>query len=98
MAGSPNHTDADRDWESHGTTYQIMYLVKRPGYDFVFAIPMDYPLYLDADRAILQVCFKGQRQSNSCVLDLEELQDFYDSLAHLVEYIRTEREKRGTQL
>jgi hypothetical protein len=98
MAGSPNHTDADRDWESHGTTYQIMYLVKRPGYDFVFAIPMDYPLYLDVDRAILQVCFKGQRQSNSCVLDLEELQDFYDSLAHLVEYIRTEREKRGTQL
>jgi hypothetical protein len=98
MAGSPNHTDADRGWESHETTYHIMYRVKRPRYDFIFAIPLDYPLYLDADRAILQVCFKGQCQSNSGVLDLEELQDFYDSLGHLVEYIRVEREKRWRQL
>jgi hypothetical protein len=98
MAGSPNHTDADRDWGSRGTTYQIMYLVKRSNYNFVFAIPTDYPFCLGADRAILQVCFKGQRQSDSFVLNLEELQDFYDSLGHLVEYIKTEREKRRTQL
>ena len=96
MPGSANRMDADRGWEPRGTTYQVMYLVKRPGYDFIFAIPKDYPLFRNPDRAILQVCLTGQRQSHSFVLNLEELQDFYDGLSHLVEYIRTEREKRCT--
>jgi hypothetical protein len=98
MAGSANRMDADRDWESHGPTYQVMYLVKRPGYDFIFAIPTNYSLFRNADRAILQVCFKDQRQSHSFVLNLEELQDFYNGLSHFVEYLRAEREKRYTQL
>jgi hypothetical protein len=98
MPGSANRMDADRDGESRGATYQVMYLVKRPSYDFIFAIPQEYPLFRNVDRATLQVCFKGRRQSPSFVLNLQELKDFYDGLSHLVEYIRAEREKRDTQL
>jgi hypothetical protein len=98
MPGSANPMDADRNWESRGTTYQVMYLVKRPSYNFIFAIPQEYPLFRNANRAILQVCVKGRRQPPSFVLNLEELKDFYDGLSHLVEYIRAEREKRYTQL
>ena len=98
MPGSPDRMDADGHKEPPGTTHRVMYLVKRPSYDFVFAIPKDDALFLNTDRAIFQVCFKGQRQSRSFVLNLEELQEFHDGLSCLMEYIRTERDKRCTEL
>jgi hypothetical protein len=95
MPGSPKRMEVDSVWKSYGATYQVMYLAKRPSYEFIFAIPENPRLFLSADRPVFQVRFKDQRQAHDIVLDLDELEDFYAGLSQLVEYIKTERERRG---
>lgn len=75
-----------------------MYLAKRPSYEFMFAIPEDHPLFLSADRALFQMRFRDQRWTQDVVLNLGELEDFYERLSQLVEYIKVERERRGRDL
>lgn len=55
-----------------------MYLAKRPSYEFMFAIPEDHPLFLNADRALFRMRFRNQRQTHDIVLNLDELEDFYE--------------------
>jgi len=93
MPGSPKRMEIDTDWISHRATYQVMYLTKRPSYEFMFAIPEDHQRFLSADRPLFQVRFKDQRQAHDVVLDLDELEDFYAGLSQLMEYIKIEREK-----
>jgi hypothetical protein len=93
MPGSPKRMDAGSAWKSHREAYQVMYLARSPSYEFSFAIPEDHPLFLSADRALFQIRFKDQRQ-HDFVLNLDELEDFYEGLSQLVEYIKAEREKR----
>lgn len=96
MPGSPKRSDSGCNWEAVGESYQVMYLVKRPSYELVFAIPTGHPSSCNLDHAIFQVRFKEQSQTGSFVLKLEELEDFYDGLSQLMEYIRIERAKSGT--
>jgi hypothetical protein len=98
MPGSPNRMDADAAWQSHQATYQVMYLVKRPSYEFMLAIPEDHPLFLSADRAVFRMRFRHQRQTHDVVLNLDELEDFYERLSQLVDYIKVERERHGRDL
>ena len=98
MPGYPKRMEIDTDWISHRATYQVMYLAKRPSYEFMFAIPEDHQRFLSADRPLFQVRFKDQRQTHDVVLNLDELEDFYAGLSQLVEYIKTERERRGRGL
>ena len=58
----------------------------------------DHRLSLSADRPLFQVRFKDQRQAHDVVLNLDELEDFYAGLGQLVEYIKTERDRRGRSL
>jgi hypothetical protein len=85
--------DADSAWKSQRAAYQVIYLVKRPAYEFSFAIPEGRPLALSADRAVFQMRFRDQHRPHSFVLNLEELEDFYDGLSQLVAYIEIERER-----
>ena len=98
MPGSPKHIDADVAGKSPRATYQVMYLAKRPSYEFVLAIPEDHPCPLNADQALVQMRFKDQHQAQDCVLDLKALEDFYEGLSQLVEYIKAERGRRGYKL
>jgi hypothetical protein len=98
MPGSPKRMEVDSTWKSDRARYQVMYLVKRPSYEFIFAIPEDHRLFLSADRPLFQVRFKDRRQAHDVVLNLDELEDFYEGLGQLVEYIKTERERRGRGL
>lgn len=98
MPGSPKRIDADAAGKSHRATYQVVYLAKRPSYEFVLAIPEDQPRFLSADRALVQMRFKDQHQAQDFVLNLEELEDFYEGLSQLVEYIKAERERRHREL
>lgn len=98
MSGSPKHLEVDSIWKSSQAAYQVMYLAKRPSYEFIFAIPEDHRLSLSADRALFQVRFKDQRQAHNVVLKLDELEDFYVGLGQLVEYIKTECDRRGRGL
>jgi hypothetical protein len=94
MPGSPKRTDAGPAWKSPQEAYQLMYLARRPSYEFSFAIPEDRRLFLSADRALFQLRFKDQRQAHDFELNLDELEDFYEGLSQLVEYIKAERERR----
>jgi hypothetical protein len=84
--------DADSVWKSRRATYQVVYLAKRPSYEFSFAIPEDRPLIFSADQALFQMRFRDQHQPHGFVLNLEELEDLYEGLSQLLEYIRAERE------
>jgi len=95
MPGSPKRMEVDSAWKSCRATYQVMYLDKRPSYEFIFAIPEDHQLFLSPDRPLFQVRFKDQRQVHDVVLNLDELEDFYTGISQLVEYIRIERERRS---
>jgi len=98
MPGSPKHMEVDSVWKDSQVTYQVMYLAKRPSYEFIFAIPEDQRPSLSADRPLFQVRFKDQRQAHDVVLNLDELEDFYAGLGQLVEYIKAERDRRGRGL
>ena len=98
MPGSPKHLEVDSAWKSHRATYQVMYLAKRPSYEFMFAMPEDHRRFLNADRPLFQMRFKNRPQAHDIVLDLDELEDFYQGLSHLVEYIKAERERRHRSL
>jgi hypothetical protein len=97
MPGSPKRMEADSAWKSPLATYQVMYLAKRPSYEFIFAIP-NHPLFLSAERPMFQMRFKHQRQAYDVELNLDELEDFYEGLSQLVEYIKAERKRRGRGL
>jgi hypothetical protein len=94
MPGSPKRIDANAAWKSQQMLYQVMYMAKRPSYEFVLAIPEDHLRFLSADRALVQMRFKDQPQAQDFVLNLEELEDFYQGLSQLLEYVKAERERR----
>ncbi len=98
MAGSQKRPDAEAIRQSPPVTYQVMYMAKRPSYEFVLAIPEDHATSLDAERALIQMRFKDRADPQELVLNLEELEDFYTGLSQLIDYIRVEREKRYREL
>ena len=98
MPGSPQHMEVESAWKSNQATYQVMYLTKRPSYEFMLAIPDHHQRFLGADRPLFQVRFKDQQHAHDVVLNLDELEDFYNGLSQLVEYIKVERERRGRGL
>ncbi|HXH10514.1 MAG TPA: hypothetical protein VNP04_12225 [Alphaproteobacteria bacterium] len=79
-------------------THEIMYLVKRPSYEFLFAVPKRGTSYLADERPLFQVRLKSQGQLVGFVLDSEEMKDFYESLSQLMEYVQEERDKRRETL
>ncbi len=72
-----------------------MYIVKRPAYEFVFAVPKAPPLFLGTERAFFQVRFKDTPEPQGFVLSPEELEDFSAGLNQLMEYVRTERNRKS---
>jgi hypothetical protein len=42
--------------------------------------------------------FKGQGQTRSLILELDQLEDFFDGMRHLMEFLRAEEAKRRAQL
>ena len=89
---------ADFDWDHILETHEIMYLVKRPSYEFLFAVPKRGTCYLGEERPLFQVRLKAQGQLLGFVLDSEEMEDFYESLSRLMEYVQEERDKRRETL
>jgi hypothetical protein len=99
MSLSPEHPQNDVDWERIEQTHHVVYLVKRAAYEFEFRVPKTRVGFLGAARAFFHVRFKKEtRQPQSFVLSLEELEDFYDGLSGLMEYLRYERERHRPEL
>jgi hypothetical protein len=98
MRSSPEDVDTEYNWDRIMETHEIMYLVKRSSYEFYFAVPRKQVAQLSEDRPLLQVRFKEQCQISGLVLKIEEMEDFFDGLSRLMEYVRAEEAGRQEQL
>lgn len=91
MTQSSEHLDTGFDQERDANMYQILYLLKRPGYEFVFSVPTAQTADLSDPPALFQLRFRKSHQEREVVLDLKELEDFYEGLSRLMEYVHIER-------
>jgi hypothetical protein len=98
MRSSSENVDVESDWAQIMGTHEVMYLVKRSSYEFCLAVPRREVSHLSEERPLLQVRFKEQYQTPGLVLEIEELEDFFDGLSRLMEYVRVERASRQEQL
>ena len=95
MTQHAEHLDTDFDRESDANRYEIVYVIKRPGYEFVFSIPTAPTADVSAPPPLFHLSFRAPHQERGVVLDLQALEDFYESLSRLMEYINIERQKRS---
>jgi hypothetical protein len=98
MRPSHENVDTEYDWGHIMETHEIMYLVKRLSYEFCFAVPRKQVTHLSEERPLLQVRFKEQCQMPGLVLKIEEIEDFFDGLSRLMEYVLAEEARRQEQL
>jgi hypothetical protein len=98
MTLSPGNVDAEFDWDHLSESHEIMYIVKRPAYEFCFAIPRKQANRMDEERSLLCVRFKDQGQMPGLVLEIGQMEDFFEWLSRLMEYVRAEGTKRQAQL
>jgi hypothetical protein len=87
----PPGTNFDRERDAN--MYEIVYLIKRPGYEFVFLVPTTHTADVSDASALFQLRFRKPHQEREVVLDLKALEDFYESLSRLMEYVSIERQK-----
>ena len=98
MTLSPENLDAEFDWDRLVETHEIMYVVKRPAYEFCFAVPRKRTHCLREERPLLQLRFKDPGQMPGLILEIDQMEDFFEGLSRLIEYIRAEEAKRQAQL
>lgn len=97
MHSPPDSFDIDVDRERDLQPYHVVYLVKRPAYQFIFAIPKTPPPFSGGSEAFCQIQFHPQRNPQKVILKMDELQNFYDSLGRLMDYVQIERQRRQHQ-
>lgn len=97
MTGSPEHLDPDSNRERDADKFQVVYLAKRPDYEFVFTIPTRQAALFSGEQGFLQVRFRDRHQDQAFVLTRAVLEDFYESLTRLMEYFHIEQQKSLSQ-
>jgi hypothetical protein len=98
MALSPENVDTEFEWQSIMETYEIMYLVRRPAYEFCLAVPRRRSTPQIEERPLLHVRFKDHYQLPGLVLEVGQIEDFFEGLSRLMEYVHAEEAKRQEQL
>jgi hypothetical protein len=93
MTPTPEHRDPDFHREHDPSRFQVVYLVKRPSYEFVYHSPTAPAAYLSGEQAFVQMRFQDRHRGQAHVLELEVLEDLYESLSRLMEYLNIERQK-----
>jgi len=93
MTLSPKGLNMDRAREQITKTHEIVYMVKRPSYEFLFAVPRKVLATAHDPQPLLLTRFKDQYQRPCFTLDMSDMKDFYEGLGNLLEYIRVEQEK-----
>jgi hypothetical protein len=98
MKLSPENIDTEYDWGHIMETHEIMCLVKRSLYEFCFAVPTRQVGNLSEERPLLRLRFKEQYQMPGLVLKIEEMENLFDGLSRLIEYVPDEETRRQEQL
>jgi hypothetical protein len=94
MTLSPRKTETDFSGEGIPATHEIVYLVKRPSYEFCFAIPKSRAIHESNGEPLLQVLFGGESPLHTLVFRMGETEDFFDGLSRLMDYIHVEVAKQ----
>ena len=94
MALSPENVDTEFDRHPIMETHDIMYLARRPSYEFCLAIPRERATHSGEERPLQHVRFKDQCQMPGLVLEVDKMEDFFEGLSGLMEYVRAEEAKR----
>jgi hypothetical protein len=98
MTLSPENVDTEFDWDRITETHEIMYVVKRPSYEFCLVVPKRRATLLRQEQPLLQVRFKDLCQMPELVLEIGQIEDFFEGLTRLMEYVHAEEAKRQEQL
>lgn len=69
----------------------VIYLIKRPGYAFMLRRPTTPSRSVNEAKGSWHIHFCDRHGRQAGILDLEGLQDLYDNLGQLLEYLHTER-------
>jgi hypothetical protein len=85
MSLFPERVDGDIDREPLDESYDVVYLVKRPAYTLVLAVPRTLPSPRDAALASCRIRVTDRRQTCHMALGLTELADFCKDLHQLIE-------------
>jgi hypothetical protein len=94
MTLCPENVDMQFDWDRMLETHEIIYVVKRPFYEFCFAVPRERATRLHQERPRLLIRFKDQCQMLGLVLEIGQIEDFFEGLSRLMEYVRAEEARR----
>ena len=76
-------------------THDVMCLVKRDAYELAFAVPHLPRTHADEAQPCLHVRVKQPCQAGGFVLDLEDVESFYEDLLQMIEYWQIECQKIG---
>jgi hypothetical protein len=98
MPRLPEPPDGDIDGRHLEENHHVVYLVKRPAYTFVLAVPRALPPSLGVALASFRIRPRGTCQAGDIALGLGQLADLYKDLRQLMEYMLQEQEKCGGQL
>jgi hypothetical protein len=85
-----------RDQSSCEATYDVMCLVKRRTYELAFAVPRAPHTLTHGAQLCLHVRLKTQCQTGGFTLTLAEVEQCYEDLLQIREYMQSERQKIGT--
>jgi hypothetical protein len=91
----PEHLDIDYEGGDDPNVYDVVFMVKRRAYEFVFAVPKTQAAVLMGQQALFQVRLRNQPDEQGFAFNLETLEDFYEDLSRLMEYINIERLRSG---
>ena len=98
MTLSPHKTATEFRGEDIPATHELVYLVKRPSYEFCLAMPKSRATFESNGGTLFQVRFTGQSQLHTLVLKMGEIEDFFDGLSRLIDFIHVELAKRQEQV
>lgn len=93
MTLSPHKTETEFSVEGIPATHEIVYLVRRPLYEFCLAIPKNREASKSNGGPVFQVRFTGQSQLHTLALKISETEDFFDGLYRSLDYIHVEAAK-----
>jgi hypothetical protein len=87
------HESDDRT--SGNDTHAVMCLVKRPTYELAFSVPQKPHAQACSTQPHVYVRVKTPCQAAGFILDLPDVEQLYEDLLQMLEYMQRERRKVG---
>jgi hypothetical protein len=98
MTRCPIDVDMKFGWQRIVEGPEIMYLVKRPSYEIFLAVSERSATHPPEERPLLHVHLKDQGRMPSLILEIGQMEDFFEGLSRLLEYVHVEETRRQGQL